>query len=129
MEKGLKLSLHYVADLFDVTLYQQTIGCLIYVCITRSNIQFAVSQVSKVMHSPQSKHWHAIKWIFCYLHGTIHLGLFYPKGGSLSPDLHAFFDSDWASCYDTRVHQWFLFHAWQLMHIMVEQEAVYYGHF
>ena len=33
----------------------------------------------------------------------MHLGLFYPKGGSLPPDLHAFSDSDWAGCYDTRV--------------------------
>ena len=55
------------------------------------------------MHSPGSKHWQAVKRIFCYLHGTIHLGLFYPKGGSIPLDLHAFSDSDWASCYDTRV--------------------------
>ena len=42
------------------------------------------------MHIPGSKHWQAIKRIFCYLQGTIHLGVFYPKGGSLPPDLHAF---------------------------------------
>ena len=55
------------------------------------------------MHSPGSQHWKAVKRIFRYLSGTIHLGLFYPKGGSLLPDLHAFLDSDWAGCYDTRV--------------------------
>ncbi|MCO5558122.1 hypothetical protein L7F22_011699 [Adiantum nelumboides] len=66
-------------------------------------IQFAVSQVSRFMHSRGSKHWHAVKRIFCYLSGTLHLGLFYPKGGSLPPDLHAFSDSDWAGCFDTRV--------------------------
>ena len=103
METGLKLSLHDAGDHFDVTLYQQAVGCLIYVCITRLDIQFAVSQVSRFMHSPGSKHWQAVKRIFRYLHGTIHLGLFYPKGGSLPPDLHAFSDSDWAGCYDTRV--------------------------
>ena len=65
-------------------------GCLIYVCITRPDIQFAVSQVSKFMHSPGSQHWKAVKRIFRYLSGSIHLGLFYPKGGSLPPDLHAF---------------------------------------
>ena len=42
METGLKLSLHDAGDHFDVTLYQQAIGCLIYVCITRLDIQFAV---------------------------------------------------------------------------------------
>ena len=38
MEIGLKLSLHDAGDLFDVTLYHQVVGCLIYVCITRPNI-------------------------------------------------------------------------------------------
>ena len=33
VETGLKLNL-----LFDVTLYQQAVGCLIYLCITRPNI-------------------------------------------------------------------------------------------
>ena len=55
------------------------------------------------MHSPGTKHWQAVKRIFRYLSGTQHFGLFYPKGGSLPPDLHAFSNSDWASFYDTRV--------------------------
>ena len=56
METSLKLSLHDAGDPADVTLYQ-TAGCLIYVCNTRPDIQFAVSQVSRFMHSPGSKHW------------------------------------------------------------------------
>ncbi|MCO5607756.1 hypothetical protein L7F22_061957 [Adiantum nelumboides] len=103
METGLKLSLHDAGDPADVTLYQTVVGCLIYVCNTRPNIQFAVSQVSKFMHSPGSKHSQAVKKIFRYLSGTLHLGLFCPRGGSLPPDLHAFSDSDWAGCFDTRV--------------------------
>ena len=83
MEIGLKLNLHDVGDLFDVTLYQQAAGCLIYVCITRLDIHFVVSQVSKFMHSPRSKHWQVVKQIFFYLHGTINLVVSYPKGGSL----------------------------------------------
>ena len=103
MELGLKLSSHDAGEHFDVTLYQTAVGCLIYVCITRPDIQFAVSQVSRFIHSLGSQHWKAVKHIFHYLSGSIHLGLFYPKGGSLPPDLHAFSDSDWAGCYDTRV--------------------------
>ncbi|MCO5591498.1 hypothetical protein L7F22_045482 [Adiantum nelumboides] len=102
METGLKLSLHDAGDSADITLYQTIVGCLIYVCNTRPNIQFAVSQVSKFMHSPRSNHWQAVKRIFCYLSGTLHLGLFNPKGGSLPPDLHAFSDSDWAGYFDTQ---------------------------
>ena len=103
METGLHLSLHDVGDAFDVVLYQQAVGCLIYLCITRPDIQFVVSQMSRFMHCPGVKHWQAVKRIFRYLSGTQSLGLFYPKGGSLPPDLHAFSDSDWAGCYDTRV--------------------------
>ncbi|RYA58300.1 hypothetical protein DD598_30995, partial [Enterobacter cloacae complex sp. 2DZ2F16B1] len=81
METDLKLSLHDVGDPVDVTLYQTVVGCLIYVCNTRPDIQFAVSQVSRFMHSLGSKHWQAVKRIFRYLSGTLHLGLFYPQGG------------------------------------------------
>ena len=91
METGLKLSAHDAGDLFDVTLYQQVVGCLIYVCITRPNIQFAISQVSRFMHRLGSKHWQEVKRIFRYLQGTIHLGLFYPKGGFFATRSTCFF--------------------------------------
>ncbi|MCO5600606.1 hypothetical protein L7F22_054721 [Adiantum nelumboides] len=68
---------------------------------TRPDIQFTVSQVNRFMHSSGSKHWQAVKRIFCYLSGTLHLGLFYPKGVSSPSDLHAFSDSDWFGCFDT----------------------------
>ena len=55
METGLHLSIHDAGDYFDVILYQQAVGCLIYVCISRADIQFAVSQVSRFMHSPGTK--------------------------------------------------------------------------
>ncbi|MCO5567761.1 hypothetical protein L7F22_021455 [Adiantum nelumboides] len=105
METDLKIKFHDARNYFDVILYQTTVGCLIYVCITRPDIQFADSQVSKAMHSPspESQHWKAIKRIFRYLSGTMHLGLFYPKGRSLPPNLHAFSNSDCVDYYDTRV--------------------------
>ncbi|MCO5576129.1 hypothetical protein L7F22_029937 [Adiantum nelumboides] len=82
MDTGLTLrSLHDARDYFDVTLYQIAVDCcLIYVCITRLDMQFAVSQVSKFMLSLGSLHWKAAKQIFCYLSDTMHLGLLYPKG-------------------------------------------------
>jgi hypothetical protein len=55
------------------------------------------------MHSPCLKYWKAVKRIFCYLKGAQHLRLFYPKGGTKPPDLHAFSNSDGAGRYDTRV--------------------------
>ena len=43
METGLQLRIHNIGDAFDVVLYQQVVGCLIYLCITRPDIQFSVS--------------------------------------------------------------------------------------
>jgi len=40
MEIGLHLSIHDAEDYYDATLYQQAVGCLIYVCILRPDIQF-----------------------------------------------------------------------------------------
>nr|GEX86387.1 uncharacterized mitochondrial protein AtMg00810-like [Tanacetum cinerariifolium] len=39
-------------------------------------------------------------WIFRYLHGTVHRGLWYPKDSSVA--LTAFADADHAGCQDTR---------------------------
>ena len=47
------------------------------------------------MHCLGFKHWQVVKQIFLC---TRHLGLFYPKGGSLLPYLHAFLDFGWAGC-------------------------------
>ena len=103
MEIGLYLSIHDTRYYFDVVLYYQLVGCLIYVCITRPDIQYAISQVSRFMHNPGAKNWQVVKHIFCYLSGTQHLWLFYPKGGNKVLDLHAFMDSNWVGCYATRV--------------------------
>ena len=53
------------------------------------------------MHSLGTKHCQAMKHVFRYLKGTLSLGLFY--GRDTQPCLHAFANSDWVGCYDTRV--------------------------
>ncbi|GJX21528.1 retrovirus-related pol polyprotein from transposon TNT 1-94 [Tanacetum coccineum] len=50
--------------------------------------------------SNTEKHLHAIKRIFRYLKGTIHMGLWYPKDSGFA--LRAFADADYAGCQDTR---------------------------
>ncbi|GJU69069.1 retrovirus-related pol polyprotein from transposon TNT 1-94 [Tanacetum coccineum] len=46
------------------------------------------------------KHLKEVKRIFRYLRGTIHMGLWYPKGSGF--ELTAFLDADHAGCVDTR---------------------------
>ena len=101
VETGFRFSIEDCDDAFDTSLYQQAVGCLIYVCNTRPDIQYVVSQLSRFMHSLGTKHWQAVKCVFRYLKGTMNFDLFY--GRDSQPGLHAFTDSDWAGCYDTRV--------------------------
>ena len=101
VETGFRFSVEDSSDVFDTSLYQQAVGCLIYACNTRPDIQYAVSQLSRFMHNPGTKHWQAVKRVFRYLKGTLSLAMFY--GASVQSCLHAFTDSDWAGCYDTRV--------------------------
>ncbi|GJX28510.1 hypothetical protein Tco_0236589 [Tanacetum coccineum] len=49
---------------------------------------------------PTKKHLKEVKRIFRYLRGTIHMGLWYPKGFGF--ELTAFSDADHAGCIDTR---------------------------
>ncbi|GKC36819.1 hypothetical protein Tco_1049203 [Tanacetum coccineum] len=49
---------------------------------------------------PTEMHLTAIKRIFRYLKGTIHMGLWYPKDSGF--ELKAFVDADYAVCHDTR---------------------------
>ena len=100
METGLKVSLNDDSEPFDITTYAQAVGCLIYLCNTRPDIQYAVSQLSRFMHSPHMSHWQAVKRVFRYLQGSKTFGLWYATGGTLP--LHAYSDSDWAGDYDSR---------------------------
>ena len=57
MAPGLKLSLYDSSEPIDATIYNQPVGCLIYLCNTRPSIQYIVSQVSRYMHNPKTSHW------------------------------------------------------------------------
>ncbi|GKE16904.1 hypothetical protein Tco_1424481 [Tanacetum coccineum] len=52
------------------------------------------------MAKPTKKHFEAIKRVFRYLKGTIHMGLWYPKDNAMS--LTAYADADHAGCQDSR---------------------------
>ncbi|XP_031281122.1 uncharacterized protein LOC116139592 [Pistacia vera] len=86
--------------LVDHSVYQKLIGKLLYLCLTRPDLSFAVNLLSQFMHKPKQSHLHAALKIVRYVKGSPGLGLFFPAHGSLH--LQAFCDSDWASCLMTR---------------------------
>lgn len=55
----------------DIGMYQAAVGSLNYLSSqTRPDIAFAVNQVSRYCHDPQSHHWDAVKHILRYLSST-----------------------------------------------------------
>nr|GFA13449.1 retrovirus-related Pol polyprotein from transposon TNT 1-94 [Tanacetum cinerariifolium] len=81
MVEQAKHKLDLVGKSVDHTDYRNMIGSLMYVTSTRPDIMFATS----------------VKRIFCYLKGTINLGLWYPKDFGF--DLTAYSDADHAGCH------------------------------
>ena len=79
---------------FNPSLYRRLVGSLVYLTVTRSDISYAVYQVSQHMFAPRSTHYAAVLRILRYLKGTLFHDLFYSAQSPLI--LRAFFDADWA---------------------------------
>ena len=78
----------------DKTLFQQIMGCLMYLTATRPNLMFAISLISMYMTKPTKLHLMATNRILRYLKGAIGLRVFYKKGGS--EGLVAYLESNYA---------------------------------
>jgi hypothetical protein len=76
--------------------YRSMIGSLLYLTVTRPDIQFTVGLCARFQASPCSSHWMAIQWIFRYLKHTPEFGIWY--SGSSSLDLVGFSDADFVGC-------------------------------
>ncbi|GJT52554.1 retrovirus-related pol polyprotein from transposon TNT 1-94 [Tanacetum coccineum] len=84
----------------DPSHYRCMIGTLLYLIASRPDLQFAICMCAWYQARPTEKHLNAVKRIFRYLKGTVHRGLWYPKGSSIA--LTAFADADHVGCQDTR---------------------------
>ncbi|KAH9762600.1 Integrase catalytic domain-containing protein [Citrus sinensis] len=83
--------------------YASAVGCLMYAMVlTRLDLSYAVSVVSRYMANPRKEHWRAVKWILRYLNRTTTYGLMY--GGSRQDDsqIVGYVDSDYAGDLDIR---------------------------
>ncbi|GKD71130.1 ribonuclease H-like domain-containing protein [Tanacetum coccineum] len=59
----------------DMTLYRSLAGALQYLTFTLLDISYVVQQVCLYMHDPREPYFSALKWILCYVHGTLDHGL------------------------------------------------------
>nr|GEY05990.1 copia protein [Tanacetum cinerariifolium] len=78
----------------DPSHYRGMIGTLLYLTVSRPDLQFAICMCARYQARPIEKHVHAVKRIFRYLRRIVHQGLWYPKDSSVS--LTAFADADHA---------------------------------
>nr|GEW77198.1 uncharacterized mitochondrial protein AtMg00810-like [Tanacetum cinerariifolium] len=77
----------------DVHIYRSIIGSLMYLTSFRPDIMFAVCACAKFQVTPKVSHLYAVKRIFRYLKGKLHLGLWSPKDSPFN--LMAYSDSDY----------------------------------
>jgi len=84
----------------DAIKFKQVIGSLMYLTVTRPDLMYGVSLISRYMANPKESHWAAAKRILRYLKGTIEYGIFYQQGGKTG--LIAYSDSNYAGDLDDR---------------------------
>ncbi|KAJ9517240.1 hypothetical protein QJQ45_009139 [Haematococcus lacustris] len=81
--------------------YRELVGGLLWLSTcTRPDIAFAVGQLTRYMQSPTREHEQAAQGVLRYLRGTAGQGLVFR--GSCSGELVGFYDSDYASCKQSR---------------------------
>lgn len=99
MEKGLDFdNFECKEDQCDVP-YQEAVGSLLYLSqISRPDISYATSLLSRFNKNHNLSHWNAVKRVFRYLKGTIDLKLEY-KNNSFC-DIYC--DSDWGNKLNDR---------------------------
>ena len=84
----------------DATKFKQVVGCLMYLTVTRPNLMFGVSLISRFMENPKESHWASAKRLLRYLKGTLEYGLFYQK--ETKTGLVAYSDRNYAGDLDDR---------------------------
>lgn len=80
--------------------YRRLVGRLIYLTITRPELSYAVHTLAQFMQDPRVNHWDAALRVVRYLKGRPGQGILLHSDSNLQ--LHAYCDSDWASCPVTR---------------------------
>ncbi|GKC85200.1 retrovirus-related pol polyprotein from transposon TNT 1-94 [Tanacetum coccineum] len=99
METKHKLDLDKNGNPVDAAKYRSMIGALMYLTSSRPDIVHATCLCARYQAQPIEKHLKEVKRIFCYLWGTVNIGLWYTKGYGF--ELTGFSDAYHARCRDT----------------------------
>ncbi|WVZ80321.1 hypothetical protein U9M48_027807, partial [Paspalum notatum var. saurae] len=100
MSTNMALDADEDGEVVDQKEFRGMIGSLLYLTVTRPDIQFAVCLCAHYQASPRTSHRQAVKPIFRYLKFTPELGLWYSSSFSLS--LRGFSNADHTGCWIDR---------------------------
>ncbi|GKA24961.1 retrovirus-related pol polyprotein from transposon TNT 1-94 [Tanacetum coccineum] len=100
MSTEMKLTKDKEGKSVDNTKFRGMIGSLLYLTASRPGIMFSVYLYARFQEDPKTSHLKVVKRIFRYIKGTIHLGLWYPKGSGIETVVYA--DSDHVGDYVDR---------------------------
>ncbi|GKC37024.1 retrovirus-related pol polyprotein from transposon TNT 1-94 [Tanacetum coccineum] len=92
-----KLTKDVEGESVDNTKYRGMIGSLLYLTASKPDIMFSVCLCARFQEDPKISHLKAVKRIFRYVKGTMHLGLWYPKGSDIETIVYS--NSDHAGDY------------------------------
>lgn len=93
MEQNLRLTNDDDSPHVDSLRYRRLIGRLLYLTVTRPDIQFAVNYLSQFISAPRHIHMEAAIRILRFLKSTAGQGLFLPANNDFQ--LEAYCDADW----------------------------------
>jgi len=77
LEQNVKLNVDERDLVKDTTMYRRIVGSLIYMTITRPNLNYVVGVVSQFMQTPQKPHLDVVRLILRYIKHILQCGIFY----------------------------------------------------
>jgi hypothetical protein len=100
MNSKCKLNIEDGKPIEDINHFQRLVGKLIYLTVTRPDILYSISQISKFMHSPRTCHVDAIDKILRYLKSTSGKGIWFKNNNS--NEICGYSDADWVRSFDRK---------------------------
>ena len=96
MSSTIKLDKNENEKVVDITKYIGMIGSLLYLMTSRPDIMFSICLCVRFQSNPKESHLSIVKRILRYLHDTINLGLWYPRG--IQFDITSYSNGDFVGC-------------------------------
>ncbi|GJT81636.1 RmlC-like cupins superfamily protein [Tanacetum coccineum] len=100
LDLRIKLTYTEGEPLQDPSYYRTLVGKLIYLTISRPDLAFVAHLLSQFTQNPHTSHLQALHRVIRYIKLSPGQGLFLPRHNPAIP--HAYCDSDWANCPNSR---------------------------